>query len=173
MPVKQHRPVLDLKEWELPQLDAIEDQLLEELANRKIVVSLGAIFGERVHELIFDRVRELVQTAVNETILYWLMGLADGSDGDWDHPETCVEFPFLLSAENVDPLTMTYSVTSQDETRAELNRIDLAKALMLSLESDIGAAGVKARAKVVAASLKELAARLAGMAEELPPPGNE
>lgn len=168
MPKKQHRPVTDLKEWELPQLDAIEDQLLEELANRKIVVPLAVVFGERVHELIFDRVRELAETAVNETILYWLMGLANGSDGDWDHPDICVEFPFLLTAENVEPLTMTYSVTSQDETRSELNRIDLNKALMLSLESTAIIDSAKARAKVVADSLRGVADRLEKMAAEMP-----
>src|ERR1700722_12271984 len=145
MRIKQHKPITDLIDWELPQLDAIEDQLIEELANRKIVVSLSAVFGERVHDLIFGRVRELAETAINETILYWCMGLANGSDGDCDYPEMCVEFPFLLSTENLEPLTITYNVASQDETRTELNRIDLNKALMLLLEGDVISAPVKAR----------------------------
>jgi len=132
----------------------------------------GGVFGERVHELIFDRVRELAETAVNETILYWLMGLADGSDGDWNHPEICVEFPFLLAAERVEPLTMTYSVTSQDATRSELNRIDLHKALMRSLEDSAISDGVKARAKVVADSLRGMADYLEQMAAKMPADGD-
>jgi hypothetical protein len=166
MPIKQHKPITDLKGWELPQLDAIQDQLIEELANRKIVVSLSTVLGERIHELIFDRVRELAETAINETILYWLMGLADGSDNSYDFPEMCVEFPYLHTTEGVDPLTVTYSVNSQDDTRTELNRIDLNKALMLPLEGDGMSAGIEARAKVVAERLKQLAVRLEKRAEE-------
>lgn len=168
MRTKNHIPITKLKDWELPQLDAVEDQLLEELANRKIVVSLSAVFGERVHELIFDRVRELAETAINEAILYWCMGLANGSDGDCDHPEICVELPFLLATEDVEPLTITYSVTSQDETRTELNRIDLNRALMLPFECDAISVETKARAKAVAGDLRVLAERLEKRVDEMP-----
>lgn len=95
----QGKSVRDLKAWELPRLDDLEGAMVEELA-----IEARAIYGDRVrfgddlYRKLRDRLRELVETAVNEVIEYWLKGLADGNDGRF--PELNVEFPYLERDEN-------------------------------------------------------------------------
>lgn len=110
--------VTALKEWELPRLNDLEDKLLDDLVAKAPARYLNRErLGEELYGWFLDRLRELVQPAVNETIEYWLKGLADGNDGD--SPQLCIEFPFLQRLENVEALTVAYCVDNQDGTRTE------------------------------------------------------
>lgn len=67
--------VLNLPEWELPQSDDLEFALVEELAaisraKRINSESLEDVFSELLHK----RLLKLVESAVNETLEYWLKG---------------------------------------------------------------------------------------------------
>src|SRR6202035_3422454 len=78
---KKQAKYVDLKEWELPTLDDLEENLVRELASKKLAIYLDEeTLGKQLHALIFDRVRKLAQTAVNEAITHWLQGLGDGND---------------------------------------------------------------------------------------------
>jgi hypothetical protein len=68
---------------------------------------------------------------VNETIEYWLRGLADGNDGRF--PELSVEFPYLERDEEVDALTVAYVIANEDGTRTELLRTTLGQVLERAL----------------------------------------
>lgn len=75
--------VLNLPEWELPRLDGLEFELVEELAaaaraKRIDRESLEDVFSELLHQ----RLLKFVEPAVNEAIEYWLKGLGDGNNGD-------------------------------------------------------------------------------------------
>jgi hypothetical protein len=157
MKSEERKSVIDLKEWELPLLETLEDDLVKELAGKKLVVYLDEdALGEQLQKQLFDRVRELAAVAVNETITYWLQGLAAGADV----PELCIEFPYLQGDENAPPLTAAYSVSGEDESRTELHRIDLGAALLLHWGDEPRSLTQQRRAKVMGAALRELAGRI-------------
>lgn len=157
---KQRRSyVLNLPDWELPRLDELEFALVEELAitarsKRINSDSLEDAFSELLH----NRLAKLVESAVNETIEYWLKGLGDGNDGDW--PELRVELPYLEHREITDPLTLTYCVDNGDDTRTELNRTSLGAVMARFLDDPDPPARLRGRAKVVAEELRQLAQKL-------------
>jgi hypothetical protein len=164
MQQQQGKYVRDLKAWELPRLDDLEEKVVEELAvkARAIYVDRDG-FSEELYTLLLDRLRELAGTAVNEIIEYWLKGLVDGNDGQF--PEFCVEFPYLERNENADALTVAYCVDNEDGTRTELNRTTLERALMRLLERETAPDQAKRRVKVVACELRALAEKLEGVAQ--------
>ena len=74
--------VLNLPEWELPRLDDLEWKLAERLAESVRIRRLRAESLEGTfHEILHDSLVELVESAVNETLEYWLKGLGDGGNG--------------------------------------------------------------------------------------------
>lgn len=151
---EERKSVIDLKEWELPILETLEDDLVKELAGRKLVVYLDEdALGEQLQRQVFDRVRELAAVAVNETITYWLQGLAAGADV----PELCIEFPYLQGEETAPALTAAYSVGGEDRSRTELHRVDLGAALLRYWSDGADSAIKQRQAKVVSAALRELA----------------
>ena len=154
--------VTALKEWELPRLDELEDKLLEDLVAKAPARYLNRErLGDELYGWFLDRLRELVQPAVNETIEYWLRGLADGNDGD--SPELCIEFPYLKRAENVEALTLAYCIDNQDGTRTEILRVTLQEALEHALDAEdtiTSDASRRTKTKVVAAELRALADRI-------------
>lgn len=159
---KRPRKFVNIKEWDLPALDDLEENLVHELATKKLAIHLDEeTLGSQLYSLMFDRVRMLAQTAVNETITYWIQGLADGHDGRF--PELCAEFPYWRHDQNAEPLTVAYFVDNQDGTRTEINRISLRKALMQLVENE-GNTDARAHfeqcARTVVAELRELANRL-------------
>ncbi len=116
--------LLNLPDWDLPRLDTLEWRLVERLAEGVRVRRLRAESLEDVlHEALHETLLELVSSAVNETLEYWLQGLGDGNNGRW--PELCVELPYLEHGEDADPLTLSYSVDNGGGTRIELNRTTL------------------------------------------------
>jgi hypothetical protein len=166
---KKQPKYINLKDWELPALDELEENLVRDLARKKLAIYLDEeTLGRELHTLIFDRVRKLAQTAVNEAITYWLQGLGDGNEAQF--PELCVEFPYWeLHDENVEPLTIAYNVDNQDGTRTQLNRIDLAKALMRVVCSEDRGASTAQRISVMAGELRNLANRLDSAAKAAAP----
>lgn len=159
MSKKRHRRFLILPEWELPRLDDIEYELIEKLAaiaRRKGTESESLEDGFSF--FLHRRLRKVVESAVNETIEYWLKGFGDGNNGNW--PELCVELPYLEHGKKVDPLTLTYCVQSREDTRTELNRTTLEDVFLRVLEDVYLEDPVASRARVVAARLHELADRI-------------
>lgn len=120
---------------------------------------------EELYDRLLPRLRDLAQATINETIEYWMKGLADGLDGEY--PEFCLELPYLERDEDVDPLTVVYTVENEDGTRTELLRTTIAAALRRVIEDDISGTDMERRARVVAAELRVLAARLEGSAPTL------
>jgi hypothetical protein len=162
MPQTRVTYINDLKGWELPRSEDLEDQLLDELiAKARIPYFDRDRLGDEFQHRLIDGLRELVQSMVNETLEYWLKGLADGWDGQFE--EVAVEFPYLERDENVDPLTVTYVVANEDGTRTELLRTTLGQVLDRCFESENStAADRKPRARVIAAELRALAAKIDG-----------
>jgi hypothetical protein len=154
--------VTDLKAWQLPRLEDLEDSLIDELRAQAPPGFDREGLGEALHDRFLMRLRELAQTAVNETIEYWLKGLVDGNDGKY--PELCVEFPFIERGEEVDALTLAYAVDNEDGTRMELLRTTLTQALVRCMEGKPAPAGLQTRARIVAAELRALAERIEGSA---------
>jgi hypothetical protein len=115
------------------------------------------LFAEEFYPAFVDRLREVAGTISNTVIDYWAKGYADGNDGEY--PELCVEFPYLQQNEDVDPLTVTYRVDNEDQTRTELSRVTLDTVLMDLFEND-PPARVKRRAKATAAKLRKLADKI-------------
>lgn len=153
--------VTDLKGWELPRLQDLEDKLVEELVAEAPSGFDRKGLGEELYDRFLHRLRELAQTVINETIEYWLKGLADGNGGAF--PEFCVAFPYLERADAVDALTVVYSVDNENGTRTELVRTTLADAVMRYVEHDSAAPDdMRHRARVFAAELRALAARIEG-----------
>lgn len=154
---EERKSVIDLKEWELPVLETLEDDLVKELASRKLVIHLGEdVLGEQLQKQLFDRVRELAAVAVNEAITYWLQGLAAGADV----PELCIEFPYVQGEETAPALTAAYSVDGEDGSRTELHRVDLGAALLRYWSDDADSGTRQRQAKVMCAALRELAGRI-------------
>ena len=163
MQPQQGKYVRDLKAWELPRLDDLESEMVEELAiEARAIYGNRVRFGDELYTRLRGRLRELAETAVNEVIEYWVKGLVDGNDGQF--PELCVEFPYLERGENTDALAIAYCVDNEDGTRTELIRTTLEAILMRLLENPRTALPVE-RTNVVAAELRTLAARLEGLAE--------
>jgi hypothetical protein len=156
--MQQGKYVRDLKQWELPRLEQVENQLIDQLASEaRAVLVKSKASREEVYTLCVDRFRELAATAVNEVIEYWLKGLVDGNDGRF--PQVCVEFPYLERDENTEALTVAYCVDNEDGTRTELNRATLEAAVMRVLEGSTPEQTMR-RAKVVACELRALAAKI-------------
>lgn len=160
--VTHRQYVTALKEWELPRLNDLEDKLLDDLVAKAPARYLNRErLGEELYGWFLDRLRELVQPAVNETIEYWLRGLADGNNGD--SPELCIEFPYLQRAENVEALTVAYCIDNQDGTRTEILRVTLQEALEHALDAEdtiTSDASRRTKTKVIAAELRALADRI-------------
>lgn len=149
--------VKDLKEWELPRSEDLEDRLVDELiARARIPYFDRERLGDQLHGVLAGDLRELAQSVVNETIEYWLKGLADGNDGRF--PEFSVEFPYLEREENVDALTVAYVVANEDGTRTELLRTTLTQVFERCFETQNSSADRRFRARVIAAELRALAA---------------
>lgn len=156
MDTRPGKYVGDLKTWDLPRLEDLEEKVVAEFADKARIVFLDRERSEgQLHTLFLDRLRELVGVAVNEVVEYWVKGLADGNDGQF--PEFCVELPYLERGENTDALTFAYCVDNEDGTRTELNRVTLERVLVRILEGDVG---TSSQLRVVAAELRALAARV-------------
>lgn len=153
----RHELLLNLPDWDLPRLDSLEWRLVERLAEGVRVRRLRAESLEDVfHEVIHESLVELVSSAVNETLEYWLQGLGDGNDGRW--PELCVGLPYLEHGEDVDPLTLRYSVDNGGGTRIELNRTTLGAVISRFLARNEPQR--PSRAKMMAFALRQLAENL-------------
>ena len=153
------RYVLNLPEWDLPRLDDLEWKLVERLAENVRVRRLRAESLEGVfHDVLHDSLLELVESAVNEILEYWLKGLGDGSNGRW--PELCVEFPYLEQSEDTEPLTVTYCVDNGDGIRTELNRTTLGAVVSRFVDDCRPLTELPSRAKMVAFALHQLAETL-------------
>lgn len=149
------RYVDDLHTWDLPRLEDLEDEVTREFAFQARVVFLNSAgsSGDSLHELFLGRLREMARTAVNETLEYWLRGLADGSNGKF--PEMCLELPYLERGETGNPLTVAYCVDNEDGSRVELNRVPLGQ--VLGRIFDQITPPDPARLRVFARALRELA----------------
>ena len=154
----QRQYVSDLKTWDLPRLEDLEERLTDEFAAKARVVFLDSErSGGQLHALFLERLREMAGAAVNEILEYWLKGLTDGCNGHF--PELCVELPYLERSEGTDPLTLAYCVDNEDGSRTELNRVTLECVLERILEEGVSAAD-PARIKIVARELRTLAQTL-------------
>jgi hypothetical protein len=154
----QRQYVQDLKTWDLPRLEDLEDRLIEEFSAQARVVFLdGERSGGQLRTLFLDRLRELAGTAVNEILEYWLKGLVDGGNGQF--PELCVELPFLERREGADPLALAYCVDNEDGSRTELNRVTLTSVLERILDDGVSGAD-PTRLRLVAHHLRALARTL-------------
>jgi hypothetical protein len=151
----ERRYVEDLKTWDLPRLEDLEESVTREFASRARLVFLNAAgtAGGPLHELFLDRLRDMARTAVNEILEYWLRGLADGSNGQF--PEVCLELPYLERGEATDPLALAYCVDNEDGSRVELNRVPLSQ--VLGRIFDQVTPPDPARLRVFARALRELA----------------
>jgi hypothetical protein len=120
----QKRYVADLKGWELPRLQEREEKFVEEvLSKARIPYFNSENLGDALYDRLCGELRSLAAIAVNETIEYWLRGLADGNNGA--SPELCVELPCLHRGDPVPPLTLAYCVPNEDGSRTEINRTTL------------------------------------------------
>jgi hypothetical protein len=157
-PSLQRQYVRDLKTWDLPRLEDLEDRLRDEFAAKARLVFLESErSGGQLHALFLERLREMAGEAVNEILEYWLKGLVDGCNGHF--PELCVELPFLERAEGRDPLTLAYCVDNEDGSRTELIRVTLDRVLRRILDEHPSAADT-ARLEIVARQLRSLAKTL-------------
>ena len=161
MSAGQTKYVTDLKGWQLPRLEDLEDELVAKLRAEAPRGLDCEGLGAALYDQFLIRLRELVQTAVNETIEYWIKGLVDGNDGAY--PELCVEFPYIERAEEVDPLTVAYAVDNEDGSRTELLRTTLTAALLRCLESEPPRKDRGHRTRALIAELRVLAERVEGV----------
>ena len=153
----RHDLLLNLPDWDLPRLDSLEWRLVERLAEGMRVRRLRAESLEDViHEVLHESLVELVSSAVNETLEYWLQGLGDGNNGRW--PELCVELPYLERGEDTDPLTLSYSVDNGGGARIELNRTTLGA--VISRFQERNEPRRPGRARMLAFALRQLAENL-------------
>jgi hypothetical protein len=146
--------VQDLKAWDLPRLEDLEERVEAEFARSARAIFRGRAEDE-LHRLFLDRLREMAGVAANEIIEYWVKGLADGNNGRC--PELCVELPYLERGENVDALTLAYRVDNEDGTRTELNRVSLEGVMERLLEGEVG---TSSQWRVIAAELRALAEKV-------------
>jgi hypothetical protein len=151
--------VLNLPEWELPRFEDQEWPVIDALAAEvRAAGTRSESLKDGLYQILHGRLMELAQSAVNETIEYWLQGLGGGNDGSW--PELCVELPYLEHGETTEPLTLAYCVDNADNTRTELNRTTLEDVLARLLEEAELPAQLPGRARVVAGKLRALAQKL-------------
>jgi len=154
--VQPAKYVQDLKTWDLPRLENLEERVEAEFAHQARVIFLER--GEtqdQLHRLFLDRLREMAGVAVNEIIEYWVKGLVDGNNGQC--PELCVELPYFNRGENADALTLAYCVDNEDGTRTELNRVTLQCVMERLLEGQVG---TSSQLRIVAAELRALAEKV-------------
>jgi hypothetical protein len=156
----QIRYVAELKDWELPRLADREDDLVDELLHIAPPGYDRERLGDMLYDWLAEELRNLAQVAVNETIEYWLKGLADGNNGR--QPDLCIEFPHLERGEEVDALTIAYAVDNQDGTRTELLRTTLSDALERCLDAENELPDKRQRIRILAAELRTLAQRIEG-----------
>ncbi|HZT04527.1 MAG TPA: hypothetical protein VFA39_19925 [Steroidobacteraceae bacterium] len=157
--------VLNLPDWDLPRLDDLEWPLVERLAETVRVRRLGdGSLEDVLYDVVHSSLVQLVETAVNETIEYWLKGLGDGNNGRW--PELCVELPYLERRETTEPLTLAYRVDNTDGTRTELSRTTLDSVITRLLEDSDPPGSIAGRARIVAFALRQLAERLEKLSAE-------
>lgn len=155
--VPQRQYVGELKAWDLPRLEELEDQLTAEFAGRARLVFLEfERSGGQLHTLFLERLREMAGVAVNEILEYWFKGFGNGCNGE--SPELCIELPYLERAEGGDPLTLAYCVDNDDGSRTELIRVGLARVLCRILDS--ASMMNPSRIRVVASELRNLAKAL-------------
>jgi len=151
--------VQDLKTWDLPRLEDLEERVVEEFGPKARVVFLeGERSGGQLRVLFLDRLRELAGAAVNETLEYWLKGLVDGCNGRF--PQLCVELPFLERREGDDPLALAYCVDNEDGSRTELNRVTLRAVLERILDDGGSSPADPARLRLMAGEFRALARTL-------------
>jgi hypothetical protein len=159
MNAPRRRYVLNLPDWDLPRLDALEWKLVERLAENARIRRLRAESLEDVfHDILHDGLLELVDSAVNEILEYWLKGLGDGGNGRW--PELCVGLPYLEQGEDTEPLTVTYCVDNGDGIRTELNRTTLGAVVSRFFDGSCSPAHLPSRARMMAFALHQLADKL-------------
>jgi hypothetical protein len=155
MDTRPGKYVGDLKTWDLPRREDLEQKVVAEFADKARIVFLDRERSEgRLHTLFLNRLRELVSVAVNEVVEYWVKGLADGNDGQF--PEFCVELPYLERGENTDSLTLAYCVDNEDGTRTELNRVTLEGVMERILDNVVSPPDL-ARLEMVSGQLRALA----------------
>ncbi len=154
MPNAQRTYVKDLRDWDLPRLEALERAVTREIA-RTVTATCS---DPELQNLCVRRARALAAVAVNEVIEYWLQGLADGNGGR--HPEFTMELPYLDAGESVDCLTIAYCVDNEDGTRMELNRTTLERVLLRVQDTSEPPSDLHRRIRSFAAELRALAARL-------------
>lgn len=153
------RYVLNLLDWELPRLEDLEWPLVERLAEAARVRRLSdGSLEDALYDVVHGFLVQLAETAVNETITYWLQGLGDGNNGRW--PELCVELPYLEKRETTEPLTLSYSVDNTDGTRTELNRTTLDAVISRLVQDADPPSSITGRVRIVAFALRQLADRL-------------
>jgi hypothetical protein len=154
------RYVTNLKEWELPRFTDLVEDLVEQLLRQVPQGLKRDALADETYDWLEPPIRELAQTAANETIEYWFKGLADGNNGR--HPELCADLPFLEGDGEVDALTLVYAVDNEDGTRAELVRTTLPAAIDKYLDQVPKSDQLKQRSRVLAAELRALAERIEG-----------
>ena len=155
----KNRHVGDAKEWSLPRHEDLEFRLVEELLAKAPVTYFDRDhLGDELYSVFLDRLRELVGTAADEIIEYWLLGLADGHDGQF--PEDCFEFPYVAASENVDALTIAYCVPNANGTRTQINRGTVTLALSRWMEQAPASSDSRLRARAMAKALRDLATTL-------------
>jgi hypothetical protein len=172
MNTPDRRYVLNPPDWELPRLEDLEWPLVARLAEAARVRRLGdGSLEDALYDVVHSSLVQLAETAVNETIEYWLKGLGDGNNGRW--PELCVELPYLEHRETTEPLTLVYRVDNTDGTRTELNRSTLDSVITRALEDADPPASSAGRARIVAFALRHLAERLERRSLETGEPPSE
>lgn len=159
MNVPRRRYVLNLPDWDLPRLDDLEWKVVEQLVASVRIRRLGTHSLEDIfHDILHDSLLELAETAVNETIEYWLKGLGDGNNGRL--PEFCIELPYIEQGEDTESLTLTYCVDNGNGTRTELNRTTLDAVMSRFFDGDHEPTQLPSRARMVAFALHQLAGKL-------------
>src|SRR6185312_7294504 len=81
--VRAQPPRMGTAEDGRPRIALVEGLAASARAKRIGSESLEDVFSELLHK----RLLKLVESAVNETVEYWLKGLGDGNNGRW--PELC------------------------------------------------------------------------------------
>jgi hypothetical protein len=158
MSVKKSKHIHNLFSRELPKADSVQARLATELAPQKLTIYLDeGTLGGQLYRILFKRIREIAHTTVNETIMYWLENAVGGGI---DYPELGVEFPYLQGNDTIDPFIVWYFVRSENGTRAEIKRVELREALMLSFGLHRLEAPLPSRVKSVATQLRVLAESL-------------
>ena len=156
------KDVTDLNAWESPRLAELAEQLFAELESNPPGASDRMRLQGRIYDCLLPRLRAYADIIINQTIERWMNGLPDGVDAE--HPKFCLELPYLEGEVDADPLTVVYAIDHGDGTLTELLRTTMAAALERIIDEDIRGTDMERRARVVAAELRVLVARLEGSA---------